>query len=97
MKDISLVRQGYRKLKAGYWAKPVGNNLFVVTVEKGGYKFTNYFYGMNDKLLVWDSKTIDEEEFESNLRYVERHTNINVGAYHDFSFISKEEYFNSVL
>jgi hypothetical protein len=96
----ALRKMGYRHMGKGVWGKPVAYHLLTVQVEKEKVRFTNYFKGVQDKVLVWESKVLDAEDYEASLKLGEYATRTDVGQpYHSssFGFLTREEMFADML
>lgn len=99
-----LIKMGYRQLREGVWAKPVAFHLFLF--EKDKMLWTNFFKGQNDTLLVWNTETYKEKDWEVDgkssfllfLKYTEQYTRIdtrNVDS--EFEFMTEEELYKLIL
>lgn len=95
---------GYRQLRKGVWAKPVAFHLFFFETDK--MLWTNFFKGANDTMLVWNTETYKEKDWEVDgkpnfllfLKYTEQYTRIdtrNVDS--EFEFMTEEELYKLIL
>jgi hypothetical protein len=94
-----LKSMGYRFMKDNKWGKPVGWHLFVVEIDL--LRWTNWFIGNNQKLLIWDSETLEKsyhEDFMMFLKNCETHTKIyTITNNSKFEFLNTQEQYELML
>lgn len=93
-----LKSMGYRLMYPSKtkWGKPVGWHLFVVEIDL--LRWTNWFIGNNQQVLIWNSGTLetsDYTDFMMFLKHCETHTKINtISNNSQFEFLSLQEFYD---
>lgn len=97
--EKDLQSMGYRLMGIKKWGKPVGFHLFVVEIDL--LRWTNWFKGNNEKLLIWDSNTLENSDYKDFLLFLkscESLTKIyNNNSNSKFEFLSTKEYLETIL
>jgi hypothetical protein len=102
--EQGLMKMGYRTLKPGIWAKPVAFHLFLFEMDK--MLWTNFFKGNNGQMLVWNTETYKQKDWEVDgkdefllfLKYTEQYARIdtrNVDS--EFEFMTDQEIYSLIL
>ena len=75
-----MISMGYREVKEKRWAKPVGLHLF--TFDEEGTRWTNWFYGVDNKMHIWETHEDCTQygEFLVTLKQWEAWTRISCGS-----------------
>jgi hypothetical protein len=97
--QVSLKKMGYRVLNENplVYAKPVGFHLLTFNIERK--EFLNFF----GKKSIWNSETIKDEIYNSETDFLnaiknfEAYTSLDKTSETEFQFLSKEEYYESIL
>lgn len=77
-----LHSMGYREMKENLFGKPIAFSLFIILILEDSIKWMNRFK-VDDKILVWDSKTISKEDF--TIEFIKDCENEAAVAFHGYN------------
>jgi hypothetical protein len=93
-----LISMGYRKMKDSIWGKPIGYTILIFDFVTNVIRQT--FVGKNGKVMTYDSREINIDFFEDELKQFEAwgiKEFLDLCPEKKFNFISQKEVFELML